>query len=223
MGATPTSPFFSMPFGTFTDGGYFAGIIMLGGDLYAIIVAPRPDGQSGLIQFRTSSAFNPLASRTLNDGAAATASMTSTTYPACRFCDLLTINGFSDWYMPARDELELCYRNLKPTTTANSTGVKLTSALVYTEFDDVSGDVQGINRHSFPTGTAYTSGVPAQTTDPLFQSGGAQAFLTDRHYWSSTDYSDIDVWRINFGDGIAARVSKTASVLRARAVRRVAI
>ena len=48
--------------------------------------------------------------------------MNNASHPAAQFCEGLTIGGFSDWYMPARNELEICYYNLKPTTQNNNTG-----------------------------------------------------------------------------------------------------
>ncbi len=33
---------------------------------------------------------------------------------AARLCSDLALNGFSDWFLPSRDELELAYKNLKP-------------------------------------------------------------------------------------------------------------
>jgi hypothetical protein len=39
----------------------------------------------------------------------------ATVYPSAHFCNNLTVGGFTDWYMPAKNELEVCYYNLKPT------------------------------------------------------------------------------------------------------------
>jgi hypothetical protein len=42
-------------------------------------------------------------------------------HPAAQFCVNLSIGGFTDWYLPARYELDIAYFNLKPSLqTANS-------------------------------------------------------------------------------------------------------
>jgi len=224
--AVKTSPFFTMPFGTFTDGGFFAGIINQGGDKWAIIVAPKASGQSSTaLRYKNTNDPAPAATQTLNNGPAATAAMVaagnSTVYPAAHFCNNLTIGGFSDWYLPARDELELCYRNLKPTTQANNTSNRALSSITYPEGDDLSADTMGVNRNSEPTGAAYTSGNPAQTSVSVFQTGNTEAFVDDR-YWSSSEVSATGAWRQAFNDGSQPHSNKT-SLTEVRAVRRVKI
>ena len=123
--------------------------------------------------------------------------------------------------MPARDELELCYRNLKPTTTSNSTSARSLSGITYPEGNDVSGDTMGVNRNSDPTGAAYTSGSPAQTTAASFITGGAEAFAADV-YWSSTEYSSTFAWFQNFTSGVQNDTNKTNSYY-VRAIRRLPV
>jgi hypothetical protein len=234
--AVKTSPFFTMPFGTFTDGGYFTGIINQGGSKYAIIVAPKSSGFSSNLRYKNTSTAAPAATQTLNNGSAATAAMVaagnSTEYPAAHFCNNLTIGGFSDWYLPARDELELCYRNLKPTTDANDTSNRAKSSINYPEGNDVSGDTMGVNRNSDPTGAAYTSGNPAQTSVLAFQADGSEAFdipSITAVYWSSSEASVEGAWEQSFGPAISgSQFSGTGSFGKAnfravRAVRRVKI
>jgi hypothetical protein len=58
------------------------------------------------------------------DGAANTAAMVTAgiaDHPAANFCKNLSIGGFTDWYLPARYELDIAYFNLKPSTAANNT------------------------------------------------------------------------------------------------------
>jgi hypothetical protein len=52
-----------------------------------------------------------------------------TLFPAANFCEALTINGFSDWYLPSRFELDIAYFNLKPTTEANGMPANVYSVL----------------------------------------------------------------------------------------------
>ena len=102
-----------------------------------------------------------------------------------------TINGFSDWVIPARDVLEIQYRAHKPTTETN---------YVYR-----SGD----NPSSVPAGYPYTEALPAQCPDPLFQEGGAEAFDA-AWYLSSTQSSPYDAWYQNFDVGNQYDIRKTS-------------
>ena len=208
-------------FGQAYGGGFYAGKIVQGGTSYYVIVSPKSSGEFNGKQYKTTNDAAPTATQTLNNGTAASASMNSASYPAAQFCEGLTIGGFSDWYLPARDELELCYRNLKPTTTANNVSARSKSAYTYPEGNDVSGDTMGINRNSSPTGAAYTSSVPAQTTSAAFITGGAEAFAAD-FYWSSTEYSSTAAWRQTFYNGTQGDNIKTTSGY-VRAIRRLPV
>jgi hypothetical protein len=202
-------------------GGFYAGNIVEGGTEYFIIVAPKSSGESSSIQFKTSNDAAPSATQTLNNGPAASASMNSAAYPAAQFCEGLSIGGFSDWYLPARDELELCYRNLKPTTTDNNTSNRVKSSITYPEGNDLLADTMGVNRNSNPTGAAYTSGTPSQTSVTAFITGGTEAFASGT-YWSSSEYSDATAWRQRPDNGLQGNNVKDLS-LYVRAVRRVPV
>ena len=90
-------------------------------------------------------------------------------YPCHHFCDTLTLGGYSDWYMPAFNEMELCYYNLKPSTTPNS---------IY----------YGGNANAVPARSGfYTAGDPPQTSATIFRTGNAQAFGVNNSYYSSTE------------------------------------
>jgi hypothetical protein len=129
--------------------------------------------------------------------------MNNATHPAAQFCEGLTIGGFSDWYMPAQNELEVCYYNLKPTTTANST-------------------TSGTNTNAVPSrGSNYTSGTPAQTSATDFITGGAEAFAAF-NYWSSTEDSATLARFQLFGTGSQFRTNKNFYT-RVRAVRRLPV
>ena len=202
-------------------GGFFTGEIWInGGELYRLVVAPKASGEGESVAFKTTQTASPAATQTLNNGPAATAAMVSAgSHPAAAFCAGLTIGGFSDWYLPARDELELAYRNLKFTTAANSTSVKNLSAIAYPEGNDVSGDTMGRNRNSNPTGAAYTSGDPTQTSVTAFVTGGTEAFA-EENYHSSSEFSDDRAWRDYFGSGAQLNNTTKDSTLNVRAFRR---
>ena len=113
-------------------GGFFAGIIdttkgnIIPADAsqtglrYALIVAPKSLENTSL-QYKTAGSAAPTAARTRWDGLSATIAMNSATYPAAQWCygRSYPADDASPWYLPAMDELELIYRNLKPTTTNN--------------------------------------------------------------------------------------------------------
>jgi hypothetical protein len=106
--------------------------------------------------------------------------------------------------MPAQNELEICYFNLKPTTTANNTG-------------------SGINANAVPARASnYTSGNPAQTSAANFiTSTGAEAFSAD-FYFSSTEFPVNSARVQSFSNGTLTNGAKTGSY-HVRAVRRVAV
>jgi hypothetical protein len=184
------------------QGGFFAGYISQtnnGVPTHALIVAPKASGESASLQWQTSSSTTGATSPF--NGAANTALMTNS--PAANFCTGLTIGGYSDWYLPARYELDIAYFHLKPTTANNSTS-------------------WGVNDYSVPKRTAnYTLGDPARTSIAAFQDGGAEAFVAGFH-WSSTEDSSTNAWILNFSSGGQGNVGKT-NVTRVRAFRKLAL
>jgi len=188
--------------GSALGGGYFAGQISTAGNGiadYNLVVGPIASAQSTL-QWRTSNTGSDPTS--VIDGPANSAAMNSATYPAAQFCEGLTIGGFSDWYMPAMNELEVCYFNLKPTTTANNT----------------SG---GTNVNAVPSRGDYTSGNPAQTSATDFKDTGAEDFAAAT-YWCSTQNSSPFGRTQDFSNGTQYRDYKNSSN-RVRAIRRIAV
>ena len=128
----------------------------------------------------------------------------STVYPCAHFCNDLVIGGFSDWYMPAKNELEVCYYNLKPTTTSNNTS-------------------SGINTNAVPSRASnYTAGTPAQTSAADFKDTGTENFILAIGYWSSTETSSAQASANYFGYGLQYDTNKSFSK-RVRAIRRVAV
>lgn len=155
-------------------GGYYVGRIKPGDDnTYALIVAPKASGQSATkLAVKTPTTPTPGTASTW-DGAANTAAMIAANtagHPAANFCKGLTIGGYTDWVLPAKDQLELLYRMLKPDATANAP-----------QF--------GANPSSDPVGANYTAGSPAQTAIAAFKAYGSEAFAVDGSYWTSTEYS----------------------------------
>jgi hypothetical protein len=184
-------------------GGFFAGQIGVSGvATHNLVIGPVASAQSTL-QWKlvnTSTA----GTTSVIDGPANSTAMNDVTHPAAQFCEGLTIGSFSDWYMPAKNELEVCYYNLKPTTIANNTN-------------------SGTNTNAVPSrGSNYTTGTPAQTSASAFiTSTGAEAFAS-ASYWSSTEYSAPYAREQQFYQG-AQDYNFKVNTNRVRAIRRVAV
>lgn len=188
-------------------GGFYAGQISTNGNSVAthyLIVAPKSSGESTL-SFKTSNTQSPGGTSHI-DGPGNSAIRNSATFPATQFCEGLTIGTYTDWYHPARNELEVCYYNLKPGTGANSTS-------------------HGINPNAVPSRASnYTSGTPAQTSATIFQEGNTEAFAA-AGYWSSTSAYPYPYANAVFNQFYQGFIGTQGSIntLRVRAVRRVPV
>ena len=210
---TPTQPIPAVigePFG----GGFFAGYISHtadGNPTHALIVAPRATGATGTgytlttsLQYKTT---NSTTAGTTSDfdGADNTAAMVTAgivDHPAANFCVGLSIGGFTDWYLPARYELDIAYFNLKPSTDANSTS-------------------WGTNIYAVPQRNInWTATYPAQTALTAFNTT-AEAFVATSH-WASSEGNASDGWSVNPANGFQNITSKT-NARRVRAFRRIAL
>ena len=191
---TPTEP--GVPF----EGGFYAGRFRIGSDEYALIVAPKEGGEPANDMAWGAHGTKVEGADSFNDGRANTEAMLAAHLPLAQWARGLEINGFSDWYIPSRDELELIYRYLKPTADENYTFR------------------HGENPSAIPPTHAYAETAPTQTAAPEFKDGGAQA-MEERWYWSSTRYSAHYAWYQDFGDGSQYGGGKGYEG-RARAVRR---
>jgi hypothetical protein len=188
----------ALTFGTAMEGGHFAGYFAMPDGAYGLVVAPKATGQ-------IKGAWSPkrkdvAGARSYFDCRANTLAMAEAGSVLAQQIASLSIGGFSDWAIPSRDVLELCYRNLKPTTREN---------YVWRNGDNPS---------SLPPGYPYTEELPTQTDVAAFQEGGAEAFDED-WYWSSTQYSADIAWSQLFYDGYQGSDDKSYEGL-ARAVRR---
>ena len=190
------------------QGGFYAGQIGVGGvATHNLVVGPVSSAQNTSKTFKNAQTATAGADSVI-DGPQNTADMvadgSSTVYPAAHFCNDLVIGGFSDWYMPAKNELEVCYYSLKPTTQSNSTS-------------------SGTNTNAVPSrGSNYTSGNPAQTSSADFKITGTEDFA-ESYYWSSTEVSATNAWRAAFTSGYQDNTNGKDYASHVRAIRRVAI
>jgi len=188
-------------------GGYFAGQISTAGNGTAdfnLVVGPIASAYNSSRQWKTSATSTAGTSSVIN-GPANSAAMNDANHPAAQFCEGLTIGGFSDWYMPAVNEVEICYYNLKPTTASNNTS-------------------SGTNTNAVPSRASnYTAGTPAQTSAAAFQSPSGAENMAGGSYWASTQFAASYAWYQRFSDGFQNGNGYKTSAIRVRAVRRVAV
>ena len=95
-------------------GGFFGGIFLLDGEVFALVVSPKAEGES---QIELAWKTKPTASkgaRSLRDGFANSEAINTKSHPAAKFCRDLTIGGFDDWYLPSRHEAALMAETLMP-------------------------------------------------------------------------------------------------------------
>jgi hypothetical protein len=187
-------------------GGYFAGQISTAGNSvadYNLVVGPRATAQS-ILQWKTSNTSTAGTSSVINGPANSTA-MNDASHPAAQFCEGLTIGGYTDWYMPAKNELELFYYNFKSFANTNNT-------------------TSGSNTNAVPSRASnYTGGNPARTTVTLFQGFGSESFTTNS-YWSSTESTSLQAWSQDAYQGYQSpSFVKDNMGTSVRAIRRVAV
>jgi hypothetical protein len=193
--------------GTSIEGGFYAGQIGVSGvATHFLIVAPKSSGETTRQWKNTQTAT--VGADSVIDGPQNTADMVAdgsiTVYPAAHFCNNASIGGFTDWYLPAQNEVEVSYFNLKPTTVDNNTS-------------------SGVNPNAVPSrASPYTAGTPAQTSAAAFQTGGAQRFL-DGYYWTSTEATALFAFLQRYEDGRQLSATKSGSPDPIRCFRRVPV
>jgi hypothetical protein len=198
----------------------------------------------------SSSTVVPATCRSLSEGRESTQALITAgvgAHPVANFPNNINvgngIEGYKDWYIPARDELELCLRNLRPNTPSGSTanlgetiyGFRITGE--FPDLPDQDGVEQksGTNRNSSPPGISYYDArlttpdnrFPPQTAALIFKDGGSEAFawgsaFSGIAYLSSTSTGSVPnyVWAIEFGPASIQTKPQTQSSLYTRLVRR---
>lgn len=198
---------------------------------HRIIIAPKALGENSSVAIKNSVTETPAGAKTIANGFRATRAMveadTSIVYPAAHWCRSLSINGWNDWYLPARDELELFWRNLKPITSNNAATTSRVSSNYQGFGESPSASTgAGVNANSSPTGGIYTATIPGQTAALAFRTGNAEAFIAGvaSQYWSSspvTPASGTSVYQIMGTSSSGEQYGHVNTTLKAvRAVRR---
>lgn len=204
-------------------GGYWAGTFQDGASQYYLIVGPvasaQTSGSDARLKTNTSWSISPnTACASVIAGPTNTANMiadTASTYPAANFCDNVTAGGYTDWYMPARNELELCYYNLKGT--------------IYPNAQNSGNNPNAIPYHGNYNFSADPAADPAQTSAAIFQApSGSERFASTESsqsfYRSSTTASYGTNRNQSFRSGNQNySFPLNASYLYVRAVRRIAV
>lgn len=121
-------------------------------------------------------------------------------FPALQWATSQTLGGYTDWYIPSMDDLNLMYRVFKPSTEADyyEPNYRDRSVLGYTG--------QGFD--SMPNGYNYTLNYQSNTQQTSlvdFQVGGPFAYdTTGMLYVASSPIDMIDgvVWTQRFSDGL---------------------
>jgi len=189
------------------QGGYYAGQISTTGNGIAthnLVVGPKASAQT-TASWKSSNSSTAGTSSVI-DGPANSTAMNDASHPAAQFCKAVTSGGFSDWYMPAKNELEVCYFNLKPRTTTNYTS-------------------SGKNANAVPARASnYSGGTPAQTSAVIFQYLYSEAFdSSGDEYWSSTQATTSQAWRQAFNNGGQYYNRYKTNPIPTRAIRRVPV
>jgi hypothetical protein len=155
------------------EGGFYGGEIRIGSGVFAIVWAPKAEGE---ITGKWLDTYTDVPGATSYfDSMANTKAMAEAGSPIAKQALAASIGGHTDWCVPARDVLEMGYRYLKPTTSENN---------VYR---------YGDNPSSIPAGYPYTKTSPEQTAVGAFQEGNAEAF-DEVWYASSTQFAESYTW-----------------------------
>lgn len=191
--------------GSAYQGGYMGGQMSTsqnGAATHNIVVSPLSTGATtALWKTSTTASTNPDG----YDGYANSVALYTTGHNAVIFCRNLTIGGYTDWYCPSMQEIEILYWNLKPSITAHN------------------ATIWPGNNIAVPSRAGMTTYAthPGMTAVAIFQAGGAQAFLQDA-YWTSNNWGDTWGRYTTFNDGFAWGALKTTTT-NVRAIRKVVV
>lgn len=200
--AAKALPVITLPeIGQAYGGGFFSGVTVQDGKPYMLITAGREhelEGEWGNYGTKIEGADS------FTDGRANTEAMAAAGSELAQQVLALSVGGHKDWAIPARDQQELQYRNLKPTDRENYCWSR-----------------DGDNPNSLPIGLLYTPESPTKTTAGAFREGGSEAFQS-AWYWSSSQRSADYAFGMDFDAGYQYDLVKY-NELRVRPVRSILI
>ena len=173
------------------------------------ILAPKASGQGSNLAYKSTNTAAPVECITTNEGLRATLAMCAagdaTVYPAAWFCRSLNIGGYTDWFFPARDEMELVSRYFMPSSGSTGTSPRGNATTRTYATNGAYGDAttgQCENLNSSPQSLGYAAGgVPPATNLTAFQYGGSEAMTSGGgtiNYINSTEFSDANGWSQNY-------------------------
>jgi hypothetical protein len=210
QGVWPNAGYPAFPnVGAIYGGGFIGGKINISGTQYYLIVAPRAFGNVTGYSFGPRGVFTSITNTITGPTNTTSLAALGSTYAAATFCENLTIGAYSDWYLPAKNELEVLYYFLKPGTIPNQTY-----------------GTQGQNPNAVspePVNQNYTSGSPAQTSVIPFREGNVEAFDSNVTYFTSCDKDVNYALTQNFQNGEQSDGIKDLTGFYIRAVRRVPV
>ena len=179
-------------------GGYYTGFSRINGAIYSLIVSPAEYITDDTV-FSTDNTQE--WSTTLYNGAANTNRLEHPAFVAAAHCKQLNIDGYTDWYLPSVDELEIHYKNLRPTDS--NIELKWNSTL--------------LPKTSIPTEIMLFD--PDQTPVVIFKRGFVQSNTDD--IWSSTSTGPIDsCFVVDFSNGWCEKYPTWLRMAKVRAFRR---
>jgi hypothetical protein len=187
------------------EGGHFAGFFLLGEQRRALISAPKALGHHApTIWNKSYKAVSGALS--FVDGLTNTEAMAKAGSEVAIWARDRSINGHSDWCIPALDQLELLYRAFKPSNDDNTLWGR-----------------SGLNASALPPTYPYTPNLPPMVDLTAFRPGGEEAFESEWH-WSSTQHAGYDVfaWAQLFGNGFQT-ITRKSDEFRVVLVRSIAI
>ena len=217
----PTTPTAIKPqpvaIGAAYGGGYFAGQITQSGTVYNLVVCDKTVGQSTLKKWGTYNVTTGITSVINGPVNSAAMAALGAAYEGAVFCEAVNSGGYTDWYLPAQNELEVCYFFLRPGTLS--------------DYTNRSTGTSGQNANAVapePISTTYTATVPGQTSATAFRTGASSQEFPELYHWSSSENNATDAWVQQFGGGTGGdagglQFSMAKSETRhVRAIRRVA-
>ena len=142
-------------------GGFWAGDITYGGNTYAIIVAPKSQGEATKQLYTSNAQVNAGD----NYDSAANTAVLGTNSPAAVFARSLNIATYTDWQVPSIEVLKVIQQNLHPTGATTPIGFKTGSPEAFSQGIYWSSTTYNwVSNDSY-----YTNGAPIYETTTTYE------------------------------------------------------